>query len=474
MNRPGEARRSRLRAARQLARLRAAALLSVAVVLAVPAGSRAGTQSELGDGAPPLALVGGTLVDLSSFGASRRDLADAVVVVANGRVVAAGARSEVEIPSAARRIDVAGKFVVPGLVDGFAGMNSAAQARAYLHAGVTTIVGLDDPGGRRGRLALEASPRPRVQRLEVVGYRAGDEPAATPAATLAGVEAAARAGAKALLLMYPLPPESIAVAVARARELGLATIGELGETPYPTALALGVQAFVHTSRYSLALAPEETRRAVAKAPFGPPKLDYYRLLVSTLAHGPMVASWAERLGRAETALIPTQAMEYLDLPGHANPWLEAEAGILDPAGIHHPADRVTGNRQMELAEGKDAFPPELAVTLAALERRYAAAGARYLAGSGTSAFGTMPGISLRHELELLVAAGLTPRQALAAATANYREVFGWRELGCVASGCVADLLVLARDPTVDLAALRAIDVLVVGGTVVDRTALLAP
>lgn len=421
-------------------------------------------------GATPLVLEGGTVVDLSAFGTSRRDLTDAVVLIEGRRIVAVGGRGEVAIPDGARRIDVSGKFVLPGLIDGFAGMNSAGQARAYLHAGVTTIVGLDDEGGRRGRLALEVAPRPRVMRLESVGY--GDGAADSPAAARARVERLAEQGIRVLLLMYPLPPASVAAAVARAHELGLATIGELGETPYPQALATGIQAFVHTSRYSLPLAPEETRRAVARQPFGPPKLDYYNLLVRSLADGPTVAPWAERLGRATTALIPTLAMEYLDLPGHGNPWREAEAVLLDPAGIHQPADRETGDRPRALTSGADAFPPELARTLVALERRYVAAGARYLAGSGTSAFGTMPGISLRHELELLVTAGLTPRQALAAATSNYREQFGWRELGCVAPGCAADLLVVAGDPTADLAALRAIDRLVVDGELVDRAALL--
>jgi len=61
----------------------------------------------------------------------------------------------------------------------------------------------------------------------------------------------------------------------------------------------------------------------------------------------------------------------------------------------------------------------------------------------------MPGISTHTELELLVRSGLTPREALAAATSNYSERFGWRELGLVEAGRRADLLILAADPTVD-------------------------
>jgi hypothetical protein len=422
--------------------------------------------------AEALALVGGTLLDFGGFGNEERDLADSVLLIEGDRIRTAGRRGEVEIPAGATVLDVRGKFVVPGLVDGFAGMNSAAQARAYLYSGVTSIVGVADE--RRGPLALEVVPRPRVYPLESVGYGPDGEPEIDPAAVRRRVDALAASGVRVLLLMYPLPPPSLAAAVERARELGLATIGELGETPYPAALALGVEAFVHTSRYSLALAPEEIRRAVARAPFGPPKLDYYLRLVSTYSHGEQVAAWADRLGRSGVALIPTLAMEYLDLPGHSNPWREPAAKILDPAGIHLPADPATGERVTRPGEGADAFPAELAGTLIALESRYTAAGARHLAGSGTSAFGTMPGISLHHELELLVRVGLTPRQAIAAATTNFGAIFGWHDVGCAAPGCLADLLVVARDPTHDLAALREIETLVVGGRVLARAALLAP
>ena len=58
----------------------------------------------------------------------------------------------------------------------------------------------------------------------------------------------------------------------------------------------------------------------------------------------------------------------------------------------------------------------------------------YLAGSGAPVDGSMPGISLHTELELLVRLGLSPREALAAATNNYALQFGWNELGLVAPG----------------------------------------
>ena len=84
----------------------------------------------------------------------------------------------------------------------------------------------------------------------------------------------------------------------------------------------------------------------------------------------------------------------------------------------------------------------------------------------------MPGISLHIELEMLVKACLTPRQALAAATANVGELFGWPTVGQVKPGCDADLLVLDADPTRDIGNLKRIRHLVLAGEVIDREALL--
>jgi len=74
----------------------------------------------------PLVLVGATVVDVTDWGRSAKDLQDAVVIVQNGRITDVGTRANLPVPKGARIIDCTGKFITPGLIDGFAGMNSQA------------------------------------------------------------------------------------------------------------------------------------------------------------------------------------------------------------------------------------------------------------------------------------------------------------------------------------------------------------
>src|SRR5258705_2216326 len=254
-----------------------------------------------------VALVGGTVVDVSAFGTSTADIRDAAVIVEAGRITYVGARRTTRIPRGAVMIDVTGKFIVPGLHDVFATINNQAYANAFLYSGVTSIVGSDEPGGRRGPLVTTANPSPRIYKLEPLqGY--DDTGLTPPARTLADlmargrkvsaaeltrqVDDLARDGVKVLLLHYTMSPDQVRVVAAHAREIGLATIGELGATTYPEAMAAGVMAFVHTVRYSLELAPPDLRAAVAAAPFGPPRLAYYEYLAALKADDPALARYA--------------------------------------------------------------------------------------------------------------------------------------------------------------------------------------
>lgn len=100
----------------------------------------------------------------------------------------------------------------------------------------------------------------------------------------------------------------------------------------------------------------------------------------------------------------------------------------------------------------------------------AAAGLVILAGTDGPLPPTEPGKSLHRELELLVEAGLTPVQALAAATSAPARAFGLADRGRIAPGLRADLVLVEGDATVDIAATRRIVGVWKQGVALDRTA----
>ena len=106
-----------------------------------------------------------------------------------------------------------------------------------------------------------------------------------------------------------------------------------------------------------------------------------------------------------------------------------------------------------------------------LVQRLHAAGVRIFAGSDTQNPFVVPGASLQRELRLLVKAGLTPEQALAAATTVPGEFLRLPGLGRLEPGAPADLLVLRKDPTRSLDALASLEAVIADGRLYTRSQL---
>jgi imidazolonepropionase-like amidohydrolase len=103
-------------------------------------------------------------------------------------------------------------------------------------------------------------------------------------------------------------------------------------------------------------------------------------------------------------------------------------------------------------------------------RQLKAAGVPILAGSDAPNPGTAFGAAMHRELELLVEAGLTPVEALQAATSIPARAFRLRDRGLIAPGMRADLLLVDGDPTRDITATRAIAGVWKDGVAIDREA----
>ena len=96
------------------------------------------------------------------------------------------------------------------------------------------------------------------------------------------------------------------------------------------------------------------------------------------------------------------------------------------------------------------------------------AGVTILTGTDVSSGTTFHGVSVHRELELLVESGLSPKQALAAATSNVANAYGLDDRGVIAAGKRADLLLVRGDPTKDVTASRDIISVWRGGVELDR------
>ncbi len=95
-----------------------------------------------------------------------------------------------------------------------------------------------------------------------------------------------------------------------------------------------------------------------------------------------------------------------------------------------------------------------------------------LAGSDAGNAFCYPGFSVHDELQLLVAAGLTPIEALRAATLAPADYLGARDtMGTIAVGRVADMVLLRSNPLENIGATREIDAVVLRGRVLDRRRL---
>jgi hypothetical protein len=455
----------------------------------------------------PLVLAGGTVVDVTDWGRSAKDQQDAIVIVRDGRITDVGALGAISIPKGARVIDCTGKYLIPGLVDGFAGMNSQGQANANLYMGVTTVVASGDE--RRGAIDFAASPSPHLYLLDSIGTtdnrsllinRAGGRPEWTaklkegarpvelsPEDTVRQLSDTARLGTRVLWLGHNLTAANTQWIVTHAHQMGLVTYGEFVSTPYSVGIEAGVDVLLHMSRYELGVIPDELQRPLVESPVGPAAntaYDYSERLPPTDPH---VGAYGRFLAAHHAALMPTFSLFYLRLPGHRNLWKEPAAQLLDPAGMFQPPDRTTGETVYPLAPWTRRLPAstqrwledglrkkadQAAMRLWRINEAIFSAFPHYLAGSGASAMGTMAGISLHTELELLVRMGLTPREALAAATNNYSLQFGWNELGQIAPDRRADILVVDGDPTANIWNARRISGIVMDGNVIDRDALL--
>jgi imidazolonepropionase-like amidohydrolase len=438
------------------------------------------------------AIVGGTLVDLNNYGRLTNDISDVVILIDAGKITAVGPSSQIEVPRNARRIDAHGRFLIPGLVDGFGALRNQSFANAYLYEGVTTVYvpTVVAGGGGDGELQIQtqASPGPRLfLGAPMTGYsEKGADPSDKPMADhrlhdqrlsneqlISRIDSLAAQGYRGVTISYDVWPDQVDVIIAEARRRGLATLGEPGFTSYPYAIRAGIDTLLHDDHYSLELAPAVAK--LVRADDLSAGKDAYRAVCAADPLSNEMTAYADQLSKSHATLMPTLAIEAtadaLDVP---NPWSARSAKIIKAADLDSPVDQATGASAWLASLSAERREPvqKCGWHKEALDARFYQLGVKFLAGSAAATYGVMPGSGMHLELALLHRIGLSPREAIAAATTNYADVYGWQDVGRIEAGRGADVLVLDADPRLDTSALEHIHTLIFQGVVIDRSRLL--
>ena len=434
---------------------------------------------------PSLAIVGATVVDPGG-----PTTPDATVLVVGNRIEAVGPSSRVKVPAGATRLDAKGAFVVPGLVDAHVhffqsgglytrpdvfdlrGVRPYAEEQRlirehlddtlarFLRNGVTSVA---DVGGAFWGFEVRdrARDNPRAPRVAMTGplissvtrpqLDLGDPPiiqCGTPDEARALVRREAERKPDYIKIWFIVSPDQ---PIAKNRAVVAAAIQE--------AHHLGLRVAVHATELATARAALESSADI---------------LVHSVEDADVDDSFLRLARERKAVYIPTLTVysgyrrtlqQKLDLTfeelTRGDPWVIGT--LLDLA--HIPAERLPER----MRQGREHPQPlELNPTMGKNLLRVLRAGITVAMGTDSGNIGTLHGVGVLREMAAMEEAGMKPLEVLQAATQGGARVMGReKELGRVAPGALADLLVLEADPRAGTRAFSRIRRVVKDGQVID-------
>jgi imidazolonepropionase-like amidohydrolase len=426
-----------------------------------------------------VALVGATLID----GSGGPALPNAAVVVRGGRIESVGSRAEFQLPGRTREVDVSGQWIIPGLIDAHVHLAPAVTwaPPRFLAWGVTTV--RDAHGGiaslttLRKRAGQETPDGPRVYRT---GAMIDGLPATYPDAigvnneneARKGVDRLVSAGTDFVKVYTRVDAPILRAIVDEAKAFNLGVTAHLGMTDAVTAAKAGIVSIEHLTGIPEAASAKSSSLVSAHyRGFFPGWTAFERSWASL--DSAALTRVANRLAEAKVTLIPTLVL-------HETLSRLEEPGLLrDPAlqDVPEAAQREWDVRGFIARAGWTETDFEAFRNSRANQdlfiRQFAAAGGRLAAGTDAANQMLVPGYSQHREMELLVRAGLSPREALRAATRNVAVLLGVDSLGLLTPGKVADLLVLSKDPLRDIRNTRSITSVMARGYLLDADSIRA-
>jgi imidazolonepropionase-like amidohydrolase len=431
------------------------ALLAGSLVPAAPAGRQP---------APVVAFVDVGVVPMDREAV----VPNQTVLVAGDRIVEIGPAARVRVPERATRIDGRGKFLLPALAEMHAhvpgGGASEAQVERvlFLYAanGVGTIRGML---GHPRHLPLRA----RIARGELWAPRLYTAGPSFSGASAPSVEVAVKmvedqkAAGYDFLKIHPGVRRDVMDAVAAAAgRVGLFFAGHVpADVGLLHALELKQRTIDHLDGYVEALARP-----------GAPASEWFGMNLMPYVDEARIPELVAATKAAGTWVVPTESL------------LEHTTSDEDPEAMAKwPEMRYADAKQV--AQWIEAKRKRMAQVPAGERARFIAlrrklikalhdGGVPLLLGSDAPQQWNVPGFSIHRELQLLVASGLTPYQALVTGTRNVAAFFGLQdEAGTIARGKRADLVLLDGNPLADIAQTARIAGVMLGGRWLPRPAI---
>ncbi len=400
-------------------------LLAAAAPRSQPAGTRVFTNLRLVDGTDA-APVGG-----------------ASIVVQNGRIVAAGPASRVTVPTGAERIDLGGRTVIPGLINAHGHVNDAARdLKTYAAYGVTTVFSLGGEAppvfAARASQNVATLDRSRVFVSGPVLTPDSPEQARTMVADVAAqnVDFVKIRVDDNLGTTSKMPPEVYRAVIDEAHKRGLRVAVHLFYlADAKSLLDAGADLIAHSVR----------------------DLDADPAL--------MAAFKAKGVCLCPTLMREVSTFVYEATPPFfADPLFLAHSDKAQIATLQEPA------RQEAMRKSPSAQRYKAALEVASRNvKRLSDAGVPIAMGTDTGPAGRFQGYFELMELELMVKAGLTPKQTLAAATRDAARCMKVdKDLGTLETGKWADFVVLDADPLVNISNTKRINAVYIAGNRVPR------
>ncbi|TVS13423.1 MAG: amidohydrolase [Wenzhouxiangella sp.] len=388
------------------------------------------------------------------------------LAVRHGAIVDPGAT-----PEDALRVSAADHYLIPGLAEMHAHVPPQRVGEQqvldtlvlYLAHGITTIRGmLGEPAHLvlREQLASGEAVGPR---LLTSGPSFNNNTVASPGAAAERVRIQVEAGYDLLKLHPGLWPEAFEAISETAEALGIDYSGHISvAVGLDRVLASGQGSIDHLDGYGQKLVPPD------HALFGTDPGLFAVNLIEAMDPA-RIPELARRTAEAGIANVPTQSLIENWAIGDVEELMARPAMRWIPkATLEQWREGMERIRSRIPAAGGQRFVDIRRQLIGALHE----AGAVILLGADAPQILNVPGDAIHHELEIYVAAGMSPAEALASGTTSVARYLGQADrYGCLAPGCVADLVLLRANPLQDIRNSREIEGVMRAGRWFDRETL---